>query len=427
METSSTTDLIQSWQTGHPGSAAWLGGRRAAGAARLATLGLPTTQLEPWRYTSLKRLGGVAFEHHTEVGVDQAALAALRLAGAAAELVVVNGRVRPELSRIAGVVGLAVGPLADADEALVSLFGGSLTAEDGLGALHDALVQEGWWVKVARGAVAGPVHLLHVMTGAAGPAVASPQHLILAEANADLQVLETHAAIGGADTLSTASVEIRVGPGARVRQQVIVHGAAEGRRSALHRTAARIERDATWHRHVVVLGGALVRDDVHGTLAGPGGTCLLDGLLLAGRGEHIDTPTRVEHAAPSCMTRERYKGVIGAGGRGVFDGTVVVHEGARGTDAIQSNHNLLLADDADINTKPRLEIYNDDVKCAHGTTVGQLDRQQLAYLRMRGIPEGEARAMLTHAFVTDVCEAAPVAPAQALVEAKLAALLGEVA
>ncbi|HMV69671.1 MAG TPA: SufD family Fe-S cluster assembly protein, partial [Myxococcota bacterium] len=154
-------------------------------------------------------------------------------------------------------------------------------------------------------------------------------------------------------------------------------------------------------------------------------TCRLDGLLLPARGEHVDAPTRVEHEAPSCTTRELYRAVVAGGGRAVFDGTVVVREGARGTDATQSNHNLLLADDADVSTKPRLEIYNDDVKCAHGTTVGQLDAQQLAYLRMRGVPRDAARALLTHAFVADLRDAAPLPSLREAVEARLAALLGE--
>ena len=152
------------------------------------------------------------------------------------------------------------------------------------------------------------------------------------------------------------------------------------------------------------LGGRLVRNDIDVKLREPGAALDLYGLLLAGEGQHLDDHTRIDHIAPDTRSTEAFRGVIGKRGRGVFNGKVVVHRGARGIDARQTSDNLLLSDQAEIDTKPELEIYSDDVKCSHGSTVGELDAEQLFYLRSRGVDEAQAREILTTAFAATVLE-----------------------
>ena len=165
---------------------------------------------------------------------------------------------------------------------------------------------------------------------------------------------------------------------------------------------ARLAEDANLKLGYLDLGGKLVRNDVHVDLARPGASCELFGLFMAAEGQHIDNHIRVDHTASRTVSRETFKGIIGDRGRGVFNGKVVVHKNTRQIDATQSSDNLLLSDRAEIDTKPELEIYADDVKCSHGATVGQLDEDQLFYLRSRGVDEETARGLLTFAFANDI-------------------------
>jgi Fe-S cluster assembly protein SufD len=154
--------------------------------------------------------------------------------------------------------------------------------------------------------------------------------------------------------------------------------------------------------HVLALGGALVRHDINVTLDGEGGENTLNGLFMATDQQHLDNHTRIDHAKPHCTSRELYKGILDGKGRGVFNGKIVVHKDAQHTDAMQTNKNLLLSPDASIDTKPQLEIFNNDVKCSHGSTIGRLDENSLFYLRTRGLGEADARSLLTYAFASEM-------------------------
>jgi Fe-S cluster assembly protein SufD len=169
----------------------------------------------------------------------------------------------------------------------------------------------------------------------------------------------------------------------------------------MNTTEARLSRDAYLHDHVSWLRGGWVRHNLEVRLAEAGASCDLDGLYVLGERQHVDNHMVIDHVMPHCVSREFYKGVLGGRAKGIFSGRVIVREHAQKTDSSQNNRNLLLTDTADASAKPQLEIYADDVKCAHGTTVGQLDMQQLWYLKTRGIPDMEARKMLTSAFVQD--------------------------
>jgi Fe-S cluster assembly protein SufD len=303
--------------------------------------------------------------------------------------------------------------------------------DDGFAAIAAALVQDGVAVQVDRGAAGGVVHVLHVASGGGAPTVSHPRHLVVVGANASVTVVETFAAWGAGATLVNSTIELELDAGASVDHVVLDAGgggSTDPRAATVRRTAARVGRDASYRRHVATLGGGLVRDQLRVALTAPGASTDLDGLFLVGGDDHADHHTVVLHEAPRCVTREAYRGVVGDRGTGVFDGTVVVQPDAQQTDASQSSHNLLLSADATVDAKPRLEIYADDVKCSHGTTIGQLDRVQLAYLRSRGIPEAQARQMLTAAFVAAsvdrVADGALRERLRARVDARLAGLLG---
>ena len=163
------------------------------------------------------------------------------------------------------------------------------------------------------------------------------------------------------------------------------------------------------------MGAAIARHDINIDLAGRGAQCTLNGLYSASGRQHVDYHTRIDHRVEHCNSFEDYKGVLSGRGRGVFNGRVIVHEGAQKTDAYQSNKNLLLSADAEVDTKPQLEIYADDVKCAHGATVGQLDERMVFYLRSRGIGEAEARALLTYGFACDVVDRMQLEPLRSIV------------
>jgi Fe-S cluster assembly protein SufD len=397
---------------------------RGAGRARFGAVGFPTTRDEAWHYTSVRRMLDTPRVLASDAAVSEADVAALRVAGAEIELVFVNGRLHHGLSRT-DTSAIRVSPLSLASSlGQAGTLGALASLDDGFTALTAACARDGVVIRAPRGATStGPVHVLHLVRGDSS-AIPSVRHVIDLEPNADLALVTT-TVIDGVDALVNETWEIQVGAGARLRWQ---NADQAGRGAVLRSTAAVVGHDATFQRHTTTLSGALVRDALDLRLTGSGVTCALDGLYLPAAGEHADHRTVVRHEAAHGTTRESYKGVIGGGGRGVFDGTVIVGVAGTGTDARQSSRNLLLAVDAEADAKPRLEIYTDDVKCSHGTTVGQLDANQLAYLRSRGIPNAVARGMLTEAFVAEevdaVWDTALRARLDALVRARLDALLG---
>jgi len=162
------------------------------------------------------------------------------------------------------------------------------------------------------------------------------------------------------------------------------------------------ERGSQCTTHAITVGGALVRNDINVVLAGEGSEATLNGLFLAKGRQHVDHHTRIDHVQPHCTSRELYKGILAGKGRGVFNGKIIVHKDAQQTDAVQTNKNLLLSEDASIDTKPQLEILNNDVKCSHGSTIGRLDENSLFYLRARGLAREDARSLLIYAFASEI-------------------------
>ena len=315
------------------------------------------------------------------------------------------GRFAPTLSRLGAVAGLTVrqaGSSLDHPALRASLQQEPDAAPDQVFAtLNTAFFQDGVIVEVAANTeLAGPVHVLYVTTAADAPVVSHPRSLVLVGANARVHLVEQSLSEGAGVCFTNGVTQIRLADGCKLTHDRWVQAGQATHHIGV--TDAEVGRDATYEVFSLTIGGALVRVDLDVDLAGSGAAVAMNGLYVTGDREHVDHHTCIEHSAPATTSAEQFKGIVGDRGTAVFNGRVVVHEAGQKTDSVQSNRNLLLSDQATVNSKPELEIYADDVKCAHGSTVGQLDDAQIWYLRTRGIGKIEAHRMLTRAFAEDV-------------------------
>ena len=258
-------------------------------------------------------------------------------------------------------------------------------------------MEDGAFVSVRRGTVLEePIHLLYVSTETPAPVITHPRNLIVAGEDSQVTVVEDYVSLGDGVGFSNAVTEVVVGQNSVLSHYLIERESPQ----AFNVSTLRVHqgRSSSVTSHSVLLGGALVRNNVHPVLAGEGGDCLINGLFLATGRQHMDNYMKVEHASPHCGSRQFYNGILNGQSHGVFHGRIIVHKDAQKTDAKQTNRNLLLSEDAQIDTKPQLEIYADDVKCTHGATIGQIDEDAIFYLRSRGIPKDSARGLLLFAF-----------------------------
>jgi Fe-S cluster assembly protein SufD len=263
-----------------------------------------------------------------------------------------------------------------------------------------------------------PVQLLFLARGGDGPVLASPRIVVVAGEGSEATLVETYAGLGSGATFTNTVTEVSLGDNASLRHFKLQ---AEGD-AALHLGGlySRQGRDSRFQSHAFSFGGLLARNEVHAAFAGEGGECVLNGLFVGRGTQHLDNRTDLDHAVPHCSSRELYKGVLDDRARGTFHGKIRVREDAQKTDASQQSRNLLLSEGAQVDARPQLEIFADDVKCAHGTAVGRLDDNALFYLRSRGIPKVDAERMLTQAFASELVRAVPEGPVRARVEALLA-------
>jgi Fe-S cluster assembly protein SufD len=385
----------------------WLRRLREDAFARFCEVGFPTTHDEDWRFTNVSAIARTAFQTSSDVRLAKGDTAAWRVDDVAAMLVFVNGRFSAELSEVNALPkGVTVASLADrievAPEEVEKHLGKYAdTQRDPFVALNTAFISDGAYVHLPRGVVVeAPIYLLYLSTKEDAPTMTHPRNLIVAEDEAQVAVIEDYASVGGASVvLSNAVTELVAGESAVAQHYLIEREHLK----AFNLSTLRIEqgRSANVASHSVLLGGGLVRNNVHPVLAGEGGECLINGLFLGTGSQHLDNYMHVEHAAPHCGSRQFYNGILDGQAHGVFHGRIVVHKPAQKTDAKQTNRNLLLSDDAQIDTKPQLEIYADDVKCTHGATIGQIEENALFYLQSRGISELEARKLLLMAFAEE--------------------------
>jgi Fe-S cluster assembly protein SufD len=401
------------------GEPSWLGDFRREAFRHFAERGFPTTRLEEWKYTNVSRLARTPFEpappergrlEHGEV--EELSFPVF----ACSAYVFVNGHFDPALSAPRALSGEPhVRSLAELrrsePERLESLLGSMVdTKEHAFAALNAAFLDDGAVVSVPpRTQVEQPLHLIFVSTGASGRALAShPRVLIELGEGSRAVVIQDHVSLGEDECLTNAVVESMLGANASL--DLVLFQRESDATSHFSNLAVRQERDSRLTCHTLTLGGSLVRNDAGALLADEGAECHLRGLFLGAGDRTVDNHTLVDHAVPHGTSRELYKGILTGRARGVFRGRVVVRPDAIRTDAEQSNPNLLLSAGAEIDTKPQLEIYCNDVRCSHGSTIGRMDPDALFYLRSRGLSERAARGLLTQGFANEITAALPVAP-----------------
>ena len=382
--------------------------------------GLPQ-RAESWKYTSLRQLERRSFAQAAAVAIDPTLLAAIP----APRIVFVNGHFDAVLSDVSALpVGIEVGPLSrllqgDDPRAVHFLERRYQRIDEPFARLNAALAREGVVVRVDAGVqVESPLHIVHV--GApqdGGDAAWHLRHFIELREGAALQLVEHELAAGEHAHLGNGLLHAHVADGARLSHVRVQDAAA--RASLFARTDAVLARDAGYARTDLELGAALSRHELNVRLEGDGATLRADGVLLADGRRHADTRLGIEHLARDNRCGLTWRGLAGQRGRAVFHGGITIHPGADGTEADLSNKNLLLSNEAEIDTQPVLVIHADEVKAAHGATVGQLDPTALFYLRSRGLPEVQARALLTGAFCREVVNAIGDGPSRALADAAL--------
>lgn len=396
---------------------AWLAELRARAIARFAASGLPTRRDEAWKYTSLRRLetatpAAVAGSADLRPAFDR--LPTVTADGTARHrLVFAGGRLRDDLSvrgsLPAGVqlLGLAEA-LARIPDALADRLGGLTALDRPIAALNTALAADGAVLWLAAGArVEEPIELVFLAPTDAADA-AHARILVVAEAGSRATLVEHHVGPAATPSLSTLVTEAWVEAGAALTHVRIQQ---EGD-AAVHLATgfARVAADGLYDGFVLTAGAGLSRAEIAVELAGRGANCRVNGAYMIAGTQHCDATTLIDHAAAGCTSREVFKGVIDNDAHGVFQGKILVRPNAQQTDGYQQNRALLLSDRAEIDSKPELEIHADDVRCSHGATVGELDEDQLFYLRARAIPEAAARALLIAAFLDDALAEIPAGP-----------------
>jgi Fe-S cluster assembly protein SufD len=373
--------------------------------ARFAAVGVPTTKDEEWRFTPVRHLATTPFRSaEPSPRLTERALAPFLVSDGEFRVVVVDGLVDPDLSRMSPKGReLRVTPLAQADATLSLAIGttNSSIAATPFAALNAALWTDGANIHAASDAtVTTPIEILYVTTPAAANAIVTPRTVIYADQTSSVNVIENFVTLTDEPYFTNAVCEVFLARGARVEHTRIQRES----RAATHigLTAVHQSADSHYRAFTLALGARLSRHDLQARHGGSNVETLLYGLYL-GRGDQIlDNHTTIFHDHPNCRSWEVYKGVLAERARGVFNGKVLVRPEAQKTDAKQTNRNLLLSDQAKINTKPQLEIFADDVRCTHGATVGKLDEQQRYYLRTRGIAGRAAEIMLINAFAAEV-------------------------
>ncbi|TDN63148.1 Fe-S cluster assembly protein SufD [Paraburkholderia sp. BL10I2N1] len=386
----------------------WLRAARRSAFDQFDALGLPTTRHEDWKYTNVSTIGKRPWQFRAQRTDDsdvRHVIDELVLDPAGHRLVFFNGRHVPRLSKLNSLPhGVFVGSLTRALREMPQRLEAAIASQayaDGFAALNAAFMTDGFAVVLPPGEVIDQPLQILFLTDEAGLAV-QPFNVVLAGARSGCTIVEHFVGLGDDAYWTNAVTRIVVDEQADVRHYRLQQ---EGSK-AFHIASIGVaqQRASCFASHAFAFGGALSRAGICTSLNAANAQATLNGLYFVGGRQHVDHHTRIDHAEPHGTSREYYRGVLDGASRGVFNGRVIVHRDAQQTDTHQANHNLLLSRDAEIDTKPQLEIYADDVKCTHGATVGQLDESQLFYLRARGVEERMARALLTYAFARDIVE-----------------------
>jgi Fe-S cluster assembly protein SufD len=415
---SSVPSSFETWLTAPAGSETgagldWLQAQRRAALDQVREQGVPSAKQEAWRYTSVKRLLEQGFAQVED------AVTALQLDDIedllipnldSHRVVMVNGRYTPSLSALGDlprgvrITGLRTLLASDPDALRDRINGVAGESQPLFAALNTAGLDDGLVVLLDRGSILErPIELIHLSVGMDEPRVAQPRHLVALEAGAQATLIERYVSLGASLYCTNSMLELSLGRDASLKHDRIQLESP----NAFHITGLYLSQAANsrYQGINIGLGGAWARTDLFARFQGEHAECDLQGLYLAGDQQLMDFHIDVDHAVPFCTSRETFKGILYGKGRAVFDGRVVVAKDAQKTDAAMSNKNLMLSENAEVDTKPQLEINADDVKCSHGTTVGQIEPEMLFYLRSRGISAPLARRMLCLGFAGEIIDA----------------------
>lgn len=405
----------------------WLRELRQQALRHFTATGFPGPKDEEWKYTRVRALAETAFapvvSSSAAVGLDECG-EYLLTPMSCFRLVFVDGYFMPGLSEPQELPrGAVVGSLASSLKWQAESFRPVLGVyadykHQPFTALNTAFMADGAYLYLPAGTVlTKPVHLLFITTGRSEAVVTHPRNLIVLEPESKLTVIEHYAGLNDSVYFTNAVTEIVMKKGTQLEHIKLQEEAVK----SFHIATVQVqqEQDAQFCSRNLALGGRLARNDINSVLAGEGAECTLEGLYALNGERHVDNHTRIDHEQPHTTSQEYYKGILDGKSRAVFNGKVVVHPHAQKVDAHQANRNLLLSEGAEVDTKPELEIYADDVKCAHGATVGQLDKDQVFYLRSRGLEEGAARQMLTSAFAGEIVKRIKLRPVRDRIEHRL--------
>ncbi|BCX17262.1 MAG: Fe-S cluster assembly protein SufD [Geminicoccaceae bacterium] len=399
---------------------------RARSLARFTELGIPTQRDEAWKFTPVGRI--VNRPHAADVPAEpplERILPHLLGGPKARRLVFVNGRLVPQWSHVGGLPeGAAIESLTRALERRTEAVAARLARDDGRSftALNAALAASGAWIELAPGVVlSDPVQLLFVTVPGASAPMSHPRVVLRLGSGAALTLLESHVGLEPGPALTNLVLEGELGEGASLAHDRLLLQADEA--ALIGKVELVLGARARYDQTTVALGGSLLRSESEVSIEGEGVECRLAGLAVPRAGEHVDTLVRVHHRAPASHSDQLFKSVVEERGHHAFAGKIFVHRGAQRTNAYQKNDNLLLAEDGEVDSKPELEIYADDVKCSHGATCGELDPSALFYLRARGIDATTARGLLIWAFASELLDRLGDRTARAAARRALAARL----
>jgi len=400
------------------GEPAWLRRIREEGLAAFRKLGFPGRKDEAWKHTDVSPIARTSFRVEPTPQpprfagdlIEAFTFGVLKCS----QLVFVNGFFAPKLSYLRWLPeGVRVRSLGEVLRASAGALERSLgsqadVATNPFTALNAAFMQDGAFVGIPEKCVVEePIHLLFVSSGDGGPLATHPRNLIAMGPRSEATIIESYAGVDRGMYFTNAVTEISVGPEAALdhyKMQRESEAAFHVANTAIHQG-----RNAHVASSSIALGGGLVRDDVNTLFRDEGGELVLNGLYALGGHQHVDSHTFIDHATPNCTSRELYKGILDGQSRGIFYGKILVRKGAQKTNARQTNKNLLLSKEAFVDSTPGLEILADDVRCNHGSTIGQLDESAIFYLQSRGIGEDAARSLLTYAFASEIINQVRVA------------------
>ncbi len=409
VETGRTLEHLSSNGKSVADSPAWLREIREEAREHFTSLGYPTTRMEEWKYTNIAPIAKTQFQSG-ECKLTDAVVSLIEnlvTAVDAIPLVFINGKYCREFSHSEDLPsGVKVDSLSKAlntdGNRIRRYFARGLEEAPAFTALNTANFEDGAFVEIPSGLVLDrPVHFVFISASSGAPSVSHPRNLLMIGDLAQVSLIQTYAGVEGDIYFTNSVTEIIAG------ENSVIHYYKVQRESSRAFHIATLEfdqaRQSSVTHHSFSFGGGLVRNDVNLRLA-TGAEGILNGLYLANDKQHVDNHTLIDHAEPHAASRELYKGILDGHAGAVFNGKVIVRKDAQKTDAKQTNRNLLLSEEAVINTKPELQIYADDVRCTHGATIGQLEKNALFYLRSRGIGELEARQLLIQAFAQEIVD-----------------------